>query len=147
MTLLGHAARDWERDAKVAANFDNRTKPNGQCEPWPVPTPLPDGLPPVPEFDYELLPAVMRRRVEDIADRMQCPPDFPAVSLMVMLSSVVGRRCGVHPKRHDDWLVIPNLWGMTIGRPGIMKTPAVDEALKGMPDLPATGRGVSPMEP
>ena len=98
--------------------------------PWPKPTPLPEGLPPVPAFDPEILPPAFRRRAEDIADRMQCPLDFPAVALMVTLAGVVGRRCGVKPKQHDDWLVVPNLWGMAIGRPGIQKSPALEEALR-----------------
>lgn len=60
---------------------------------------------------------------------MQCSPDFPAVGSIVSLASVVGRKIGIRPKRHDDWLVIPNLWGAAIGRPGIMKTPVLDQVL------------------
>ncbi len=43
---------------------------------------------------------------------------------------MVGRKIGIRPKRYDDWLVVPNLWGAIIGRPGIMKTPALTEVLK-----------------
>jgi len=39
---------------------------------WPTPQPLPEGLPPVDAFDYDLLPSILRARVEDIAERMQC---------------------------------------------------------------------------
>lgn len=104
---------------------------------WPNPQPLPDGLPAVDAFDYELLPPILRRRVEDIAERMQCPPDFPAVAIMVMLSSLVGRRCGIAPKHADDWAVIPNLWGMVIGRPGIMKSPPLTEIMRPLQVLQA----------
>jgi putative DNA primase/helicase len=110
--------------------------------PWPEPTPLPDGLPPVATFDYELLPVVLRTRVEDIAERMQCPPDFPAVAVMVMLSSLVGRRCGIAPKRADDWIVVPNLWGMAIGRPGIMKSPPLAEVMRPLQVLQARASDV-----
>jgi hypothetical protein len=72
----------------------------------------------------------MRRRVDDIADRMQCPPDYPAVAMMAAFSGVVGRRITVRPKRLDDWTVTPNLWAMIVGRPGIMKSPALDEVLR-----------------
>jgi putative DNA primase/helicase len=41
-----------------------------------------------------------------------------------------GINCGIRPKCHDDWTVVPNLWGMAIGRPGIMKTPALQEPLR-----------------
>lgn len=99
-------------------------------EDWPEPTPLPDGLPPVPAFDPELLPELLRRRVGDISDRMQCPPDFPAVACMTMLSGVIGRRWAIQPKRRDHWRVIPNLWGAAVSGPGLMKTPALEEALR-----------------
>lgn len=97
---------------------------------WPTPTPLPTGLPPVAAFDPELLPVPLQHYVLDIAERMQCPPDFPAVALVTVLSSMVGRRCGIAPKRLDDWLVVPNLWAMVIGRPGILKTPALQEVMR-----------------
>jgi hypothetical protein len=107
---------------------------------WSEPLPLPEGLPPVPAFDLELLPSVLRARVEDIAERMQCPPDFPAVALVVTLSSIVGRRCAIQPKRQDDWIVVPNLWGMVIGRPGIMKSPPLAEVMKPLLVLQARAR-------
>lgn len=97
---------------------------------WCDPEALPDELPPVDAFDLDLLPHVLRPLVKDIAERMQCPPDFPAVASMVMLAGVVGRRVGICPKQHDDWLVTPNLWGVVIGRPGLMKTPAIEQPLK-----------------
>jgi putative DNA primase/helicase len=75
--------------------------------------------------------------VTDIADRMQCPPDFPAVSAMVALSSVIGRKACIAPKRRDNWRVIPNLWGAVVGRPGVMKSPALAEAMKPLDRLQA----------
>ncbi len=110
---------------------------NGLEASWPAPRPLPDGLPPVAEFDYELLPPAVCNRVRDIAERMQCPPDFPAVASMVTLASLIGRRCGIAPKRADDWVVVPNLWGMAIGRPGIMKSPPLAEVMKPLQILQA----------
>src|SRR5262249_52299720 len=50
-------------------------------------------------------------------------------------ATVVGRRCGIRPKRYDDWLVVPNLWALVVGRPGILKTPALAEALRPLRDL------------
>ncbi len=76
---------------------------------WPEPQPLPRGLPAVEPFDYDLLPDVFRPWVKDIAERMQCPPDFPAVAAMATLAGVVGKQVGIRPKRRDDWLVVPNL--------------------------------------
>lgn len=97
---------------------------------WPDPQPLPDGLPPVLPFDFELLPESLRPWIRDIADRTQCPPDFPAVAAIVVLAAVVGRKIGILPKRHDNWIVVPNLWAAAIGPPSVMKTPAIQESLK-----------------
>ena len=30
----------------------------------------------------------------------------------------------------DDWAMVPNLWGLAVGPPGIMKSPALAEALR-----------------
>ncbi len=105
---------------------------------WPEPTPLPDALPAVQAFDAELLPEALRGWVMDIAHRMQCPPDFPAVAALVALSSLIGARAVVQPKAKDDWQVVPNLWGAVVGRPGVKKSPALGEALKPLHRLEAT---------
>lgn len=104
---------------------------------WPEPTPLPEGLPPVHSFDAGLLPEALRAWVMDIAHRMQCPPDFPAVAALVALSSLIGARAVIQPKEHDDWQVVPNLWGAIVGRPGVKKSPALNEALKPLNRLQA----------
>ena len=39
---------------------------------------------------------------------------------------------GIRPKRKDDWLVVPNLWGGVIGPPSKKKTPALSEMLKAL---------------
>jgi hypothetical protein len=97
---------------------------------WPDPLPIPDALPPVEPFDFSLLPDSLRPWIEDIAERVQCPPDFPAVGAMISLAAVVGRKVGIRPKRKDDWLEVANLWGGIVGRPGVMKSPALREAMR-----------------
>ena len=97
---------------------------------WPEPVPLPDALPSVAPFDPDLLPKAVRGMVADTAHRMQCPPDFPAVGIVVAISSLIGARAVVKPKARDDWAVVPNLWGLIVGRPGVMKSPALSEMLK-----------------
>jgi putative DNA primase/helicase len=99
-------------------------------EPDPEPQPIPSALHPVMPFDLDLLPAALRCFVADVAERMQCPPDLPAAASMVALAGVVGKKVGIRPKRHDDWLVVPNLWGGVVGRPGMMKTPAIRQPVK-----------------
>ena len=97
-------------------------------EQWPQPQPLPPELAPVEAFDAELLPEALRDWVMDIADRVSCPPDYVAVPAMLALSCALGRKLGVRPQRRTDWTVIPNLWGLVIGRPGMMKSPAMSQA-------------------
>jgi hypothetical protein len=106
-----------------------------QGDNWPVPSPLPDGLPPVKPLDPSIIPAPLRGWLMDIAERMQIPPDFSTAAAVVALGSIIGRGCGIHPKRHDDWLVVPNLWGAVVGRPSLMKTPAVTEAQRSLARL------------
>ena len=96
---------------------------------WQDPQPLPEDLPAVPPFDYQCLPETLGPWIKDIAERMQCPPDFPAVGAMIALGSVLGRKIGIRPKRRDDWVEIANLWGCIIARPGLLKTPALQQAL------------------
>lgn len=126
-------------DAEAACKFQRSTGVDDGAtdDGWPEPSPLPDTLPPVDSFDAELLPMGLRAWIMDIAHRMQCPPDFPAVASLVALSSLVGARAVIQPKACDDWKVVPNLWGAVVGRPGVKKSPALSEALKPLNQLQA----------
>jgi putative DNA primase/helicase len=104
--------------------------PGASAEEWPDPAPLPHTLPPVAAFHEDLLPDALRPWIMDIAERMQCPPDFPAAGAIVVLSSLVGARVRIQPKEHDDWKVTPNLWGLVVGLPGVMKSPALSEVMR-----------------
>lgn len=121
---------DIEREAEAAATDME----------WPTPEPLPVGLPPVDPFRADLLPVGLRAYVMDIAERLQCPADFPAVAFVVALSSLAGSRIGIRPKAHDDWLCVPNLWGGVVGRPSVMKTPSMQEPLKMLQRLETLAR-------
>jgi hypothetical protein len=107
---------------------------------WPEPQPLPNGLPAVPAFNAALLPKGLHPWLTDIAERAQAPLDFLAAPAIVALSSAIGRRCGILPKRYDDWLVIPNLWGLIVGPPGFLKSPMLHEILKLLARLEASAR-------
>lgn len=91
---------------------------------YPEPKALPSDLKPMPVFDYALLPERLRPWIQDIAERMQCPPDFLAVTAMVGMGTLIGRKVGIRPKAADNWTERANLWGLVIGRPGVMKSPA-----------------------
>lgn len=82
-------------------------------------------------FNPNLLPDGVKQFAVDIADRMNnAPVAFSAITTLVVLSAAIGRRVGVRPKLHDDWTVIPNLWGALIAPPSIKKTPIYSEAIK-----------------
>lgn len=106
---------------------------------WPEPATLP-GLPEVPAFEPGLLPAAFRPWLMDVAERIQCPPDFPAVGALVALAAVVGRQVAIRPKRRDDWTVVPNLWGAAVGRPGVLKTSALTEPMRPLVRLEGLAR-------
>ena len=93
---------------------------------WLEPEPLADALPDVAQFDLELMPESFRPLVKDVAERMQVPPDFPAVAAIATLAGVTNRRAMIQPKRNDDtWTVVPNLWGGIVAPPGMLKSPVL----------------------
>lgn len=94
----------------------------------PDPKPLPDGLPPVAAFDFDLLPERLRPWAEDICERVQCPPDFVGITIMTGLGSLIGRKLGIRPQDKTDWTVTPNQWALAVGRPGVLKSPAMEAA-------------------
>jgi putative DNA primase/helicase len=80
------------------------------------------------------LPAAFRPWIEDCADRMQVPPDFLIAASIVAAGSVLGNRIAIAPKRLDHWIEVPTFWGLIVGRPGTMKSPALTAGL-----VPLTG--------
>lgn len=105
---------------------------------WPQPAEIKAELPPAPVFDGPtLLPKALCEFVLDEADRMPCSPDFVAAALIVGLGSVIGARCAIKPKRRDDWIVTPNLFGGVVGDPSSKKTPAINVSLRFMDRLEA----------
>ena len=90
--------------------------------------PLPD-LPTVESFAFELLPDSVAPWARDIAERMQCPGDYVGVSIMAALGSVIGRKVGIRPQHKTDWTEYANQWALIIGRPGVLKSPAMEQGL------------------
>ena len=58
------------------------------------------------------------------------------------LAGVCGRRISVRPQQRSDWTVVPNLWGAVIGRRGLMKSPAISEALRPLSRLELNAKAV-----
>jgi hypothetical protein len=71
---------------------------------------------------------------------MQCPADYVGIPAMAALGSVIRNRVGIRPQRHTDWLEVANLWACIIGRPGLLKSPAMAEAMKPLRRMEADAR-------
>jgi putative DNA primase/helicase len=141
----GAAGTEWARThwEAIRAVLDppTVTAPPTEPTPWLAPRPIPDDLPAVPAFDAtRLLPPALMPWVVDIAERSQAPVDYIAIAALAAASSVIGRQMAIRPKQHDDWTVVPNLWGLAVGRAGLMKSPAMAEALKPLHRLVAHAR-------
>ena len=95
---------------------------------WPDPAPLPS-TPPVPAFDPACLPDALAPWCTDIADRMGCPVEYPAIAAMICAGTLIGRQVFIRPKARDSWAEPCNLWGAAIGNPAAMKSPGMTEAL------------------
>ncbi len=122
-------------DLSRSSGGGNTNAPLASPEPLPA---LPDVLP----FDYSYLPDALRGYVKDISERMQCPPDFAAVGVFVMMATIIGRRVGIRPMRHNDWTAIPNLWGAVVGNSGVMKSPTLKAVLSPINRLAAAATDV-----
>lgn len=125
-----NAVIDLER---ATARIDALMERNSQ---WPDPRPIVSDLPPAPAFDANaLLPKPLAEFVMDEADRMCAAPDYVAATLLVALGSVIGTKCAVKPKRRDDWIVTPNLYGGVVGDPSAKKSPTIGTVMRFMDRL------------
>ena len=108
---------------------------NGVNEIWLEPREISPELLPVDRLTSELLPSPLRDWLLDISHRMQVPLDFPTGACVVVMSSIIGTRLSICPKKKDPWQVVPNLWGGLIQKPSQLKSPPVKEVLLPMKKL------------
>ena len=125
-----HCKQRTQADFFRALGIDRALDGFEVLEDWPDPLPLPADLPPVMAFDLDWLPDAFRPLVADLSERMQVAPDFAATGILTTLSAAVGRRVQIMPKAHDDWTVVPNLWGAVVAPPGYMKSPVLSEVMR-----------------
>lgn len=115
------------RDLKAFLGLDDEKKEAAQAG---QPQKLPSALRAVPRLDPAHLPDALKDAVIDLADRLQCPPDYLAVAMLCAAGAAVGNRVGIFPYANDEsWEVYPALWGGTVGDPGSKKSPALKHAL------------------
>jgi len=123
--------------ARIAASIARYPAGGGDEPPWPDLGPLPPERPEAPALPAEMVPEALRPWLVDVAERACIPLEYVAAPALVGLGALIGRQVGIRPARYDDWLVVPNLWGGIIGRPGVMKSHAVAEALRPLHRLAA----------
>ena len=70
----------------------------------------PRGRPPVPAFTLALLPHSLASWVVDVADRVQCPPAFAAVGIIVAEAAVIGRQIATAFEERDPFLMELTVW-------------------------------------
>lgn len=133
-------ASDIEALLKIEPEGSGKIKAEDDPQVWPEPDSIDTELLAVQPLPFEVLPQQLRPWIEDVSHRMQCPPDFVASAAIVLCGSLIGTKCGIKPKQNDDWLVVPNLWGGVVGRPSMLKTPSLAEALKPLGRLEAEAK-------
>lgn len=130
---------------------DRRMKPAAKGKPIAEPRPehpIFDGPPrpitadllPVPKLVGEMIPEPFRGWLQDVADRASLAVEYPTAAAITAVGGLIGRRLAMKPKRFDDWLVCPNVWGGVVGSPGVLKTHAAEEGLKPLHRLACEAR-------
>ena len=102
------------------------------------PKPLTVELETVPPMVPALLPGTFRAWLTDHAERCCLPIDYAAASAVAALGALAARKLAIRPKRRDDWLCVPNLWGAAVGPPGLLKSEATAEGQRFLRRLEAT---------
>lgn len=97
---------------------------------WSKPESLTPPLHPVPDCPLSTLPSVLGNQAMDIAKRLNAPPDFAIIAMLVALATATRGSIQIRPKQYDNWSEYPNLWGAGIGSPSVLKSPTTAEAFK-----------------
>ncbi|MCX7143974.1 MAG: DUF3987 domain-containing protein [Proteobacteria bacterium] len=126
-------AREVEKVAASISRYD-KSVPTPAAptdgDDWPDPVDIKESLPPVIPFDPNWLPKGLRTWAQDIADRLCCPLDFPAVVMTTVLGSALGARIYCKPYANGSWKVPGNVWATLVAMPGTMKSPVIRECLR-----------------
>ncbi len=97
---------------------------------WQPPQRITPGLHPVLTLPIHQLPSCLREYVEDSASRMNAPADFAAMAALIAIGAATRGQIQIRPKQNDTWSEFPNLWGLGIGHPSVMKSPSTSEMFK-----------------
>lgn len=98
---------------------------------------MPDGA--TPPYPVAALPCAVARFVTEAADALAAPPEFVALPLLVFAAGAIGNTRYVQVKRGYTQPAI--LWGVTVGPPGSVKTPALETARAPLSALQRAAKG------
>ena len=127
-------------ESNKRASFTTTSRPE-EPDDWPEePGELPAVTPPAPTLPAIMIPEPFRAWIMDAAERICVHPEFIAVPALSAAGSLVGRKVGVRPKRFDDYIEFPLLWGAIVGNPSTRKSPALNEGLRHLKRLAAEAR-------
>lgn len=121
--------------ARRYCKLTNTTKED-EPDDWGDLIELPPKFRPAPTLDPDLLPNSIGGYVADRANRMRIPAEMIATPLLISLGSVFGKKVCVQPRSSDpSWREYPNLWGVSILPPAMLKSPCMNTALKFINEL------------
>jgi putative DNA primase/helicase len=97
---------------------------------WELPLPLKEILPDVPPFNLSLLPKMIADYALDVAERMSCPVEFPAIAALIAIATAIGSQVHSKPYAKGSWLVPAGGWGLIVSPPSQIKSPPLSEMLR-----------------
>lgn len=81
-------------------------------------------------FPVAVLPELVGRFISEGAAALGCDQTYIALPLLAMFGSCVGTTSRIRIR--TDWCEYPIIWGLTIGRSGTTKSPAMDLAMSAL---------------
>jgi Protein of unknown function (DUF3987) len=89
------------------------------------PEPIQESLSDVLPCPLATLPKQIADWIQGNAKHMQIAEDYFVAPFLVYLGSLIGRKRGLRLREGTSWIEFANLWGMAVGRPAMLKSPAM----------------------
>ena len=90
------------------------------------PEPIQEVLYPVLPCPLHTLPLEIVNWVSGVATQMQISHDYLIAPLFVIIGSLIGSKRCLRLRTGTSWIEYSNLWGMSVGRSSMMKSPAMN---------------------
>ena len=131
-----------DRAQRYMESPDDQVVVAAETDGWGALVDLPPKFLKPPALNPELLPQALSGYVADRAKAMRIPAEMIATPMLVALGSVFGKKVCVQPRSKDTtWLEYPNLWGVSILPPAMLKSPSMNAAMKFISELETKAQG------